>query len=238
MKLIRNILLKVFSHQPLALLRWDLHFIRVRFINLLFLKKIKLQKKLRKAKHPLYLNLGSGPRGLSDPHWINVDGYKYKNVMFCMDFNRKLPFPDNCFDGIFCEHVLEHFNLENGQNLLRECYRILQPCGCIRIIVPDGEKIIRTYLDNPSELLKHRSGTPWDGNTSCAMDAVNSFFRQRYEHHIAYDEKLLIYQFLQAGFTEISRKSFGDGKASAPIIIDDENYAWQSLYMEAIKPSS
>jgi predicted SAM-dependent methyltransferase len=238
MKLIRNILLKVFSHQTLALLRWDLHFIGIRFINLLSIKKNKTEKKLREAKRPLYLNLGSGPRGLSDPHWINVDGYKYKNVMFCMDFNRKLPFPDNCFDGIFCEHVLEHFNLEKGQNLLRECHRIIQPCGCIRIIVPDGEKIIRTYLDNPSELLKHRSGTPWDGNTSCAMDAVNSFFRQRYEHQFIYDWKLLEHQLFQAGFAQISRVSFRKGKVSTAIRLDDEKYAWESLYLEAVKPTS
>ena len=231
MSLIRNLLLKIFSHQTLALLRWDIHFVWVRSFNFMLQKKRKLHKRLGKLNHPLYLNLGSGPRGLTTGNWVNVDGYEDTNVMYCMDFNRKFPFPDNCFDGIFCEHVLEHFSAENGLQLLRECYRVLLPGGCIRVIVPDGEKIIKAYLDNPSELIKRRESA-----TLCAMEAVNSYFRQRYEHQIAYDGELLEHQFMQADFTEILKVTFGNGKVSYPISIDDEKYAWESLYMEAIKP--
>jgi|SRR3989338_2205023 len=232
MSLIRNVLLKILSHHTLALLRWDIHFIGVRAVNSLFSKEYQLRNKLRKLKHPIYLNLGSGPRGLTSSNWINVDGYKDTNVMYCMDFNSRFPFEDNCFDGIFCEHVLEHFNIENGQRLLSECCRVLRPGGCLRIIVPDGEKIMKAYFDTPSELLERRSV-----NSSCAMEAVNSYFRQRYEHQIAYDEELLKYQFLLAGFSQVSRASFGNGKVSGAVIIDDKKYEWESLYMEAVKPA-
>ena len=68
------------------------------------------------------------------------------------------------------------------------------------------------------------------------MEAVNSYFRQRYEHQIAYDEKLLKYQFLRAGFNQVFRASFGKGKVSQNVIIDDPKYEWESLYLEAIKP--
>jgi len=232
MSLIRKALLKIFSHHTLALLRWDMHFIWIRVVNFVLLKERQLHKKLGQLNHPIYLNLGSGPRGLTSSNWINVDGYKDTNVVYCMDFNSRFPFSDNCFDGIFCEHVLEHFNLENGQRLLRECCRVLRPGGCLRIIVPDGEKIMKAYFNTPSELLERRSV-----DTSCAMEAVNSYFRQRYEHQIAYDGELLEYQFSLAGFTQVSRVSFGNGKVSGAVIIDDEKYAWESLYMEAVKPS-
>ncbi|OGS94875.1 MAG: hypothetical protein A3H31_04255 [Gallionellales bacterium RIFCSPLOWO2_02_FULL_57_47] len=69
------------------------------------------------------------------------------------------------------------------------------------------------------------------------MEAVNSYFRQRYEHQIAYDEELLKYQFLLAGFSQVSRASFGNGKVSGAVIIDDKKYEWESLYMEAVKPA-
>jgi predicted SAM-dependent methyltransferase len=227
---IGNILLKFFSHQTLALLRWDIHLIWMRVINFVFLKERQLHKRLQELNHPLYLNLGSGPRGLTSDNWINVDGCKDINVDYCMDFNKKFPFSDNCLDGIFCEHVLEHFNIENGQRLLRECFRVLQPGGCLRIIVPDGEKIMKAYFDNPSELLDQRSVA-----TSCAMEAVNSYFRQRYEHQIAYDEELLEQQISLAGFTRVSRVSFGKGNFSGAVIIDNEKYEWESLYVEAVK---
>lgn len=230
MFIFRKLLLKTFSHHSLALLRWDWHFVKVRVINFILLKEVLLRKKIAKIQNPLYLNLGSGPRGIESDAWVNVDGYMDKNVAYCMDFNSKFPFPDNLFYGIFCEHVLEHFDLENGQKLLRECFRVLRPGGCVRFIVPDGEKIIHTYFNNPSELLERRGI-----NMACAMEAVNSYFRQRYEHQIAYDNQLLMHQFLMAGFTKVQKVSFKNGIVSIPVIIDDKKYEWESLYMEAIK---
>src|SRR5215212_8691844 len=143
---LRGILLYIFSGRTLALLRWDLHFVAVRITNALFLRKQKLLRIFEDAASPKYLNLGSGPRGLANPNWINVDGYADTNVHYLMDFARCWPLPDNSIDGIFCEHVFEHFNLTQGEVVLRECLRVLRPGGCIRIIVPDGEKIMRLYF--------------------------------------------------------------------------------------------
>src|SRR5258706_6784509 len=119
-----------------------------------------------------------------------------------MDFGRRRPFPDSSLDGIFCEHVFEHFDLERGLTVLRESFRVLQPGGCLRIIVPDGEKILRSYFEEPSELLRHRPGA-----TPCAMEAVNSYFRQRYEHQWIYDWELIEHQLRHAGFDQIARVS-------------------------------
>lgn len=230
MSLIRKILLHYFSHHTLALLRWDLHFLRIRIVNFL-LTKGKLNWKLNKLGRPLYLNLGSGSRGVQDAAWLNVDGYQNTNVDFLMDFNRTFPFPDNSFDGIFCEHVLEHFTIADGQRLLRECWRVLHPGGCIRIIVPDGVKIMRAYFDNPEDLIRRR-----EEYNFCAMETVNSYFRQRYEHQIAYDAELLERQFLRAGFDNVATVSFRNGEVSRAVILDHERYEWESLYMEARKP--
>ena len=230
MTLIRKILLNTFSHQTLFLIRWDIHFIFLRFNNLLFFKKRKLLKILSKKKSPLFLNLGSGKSGKKSDNWINIDGFKGKHVDYCLDFNKTLPFKNNTFDGIFCEHVLEHFNLEIGLKLLKECFRIMRPGGSLRIIVPDGEKIIKTYFNNPSELQKKRSV-----DSNCAMEAVNSYFRQRYEHQITYDEKLLTHQVTLAGFNKIFRVNFGKGMFSLDIILDNDKYEWESLYIEAAK---
>lgn len=49
------------------------------------------------------------------------------------DLNRKLPFPDNFFDGIACVHTL--YALENSGQTLIEFYRILKPGG--KLVVAD-----------------------------------------------------------------------------------------------------
>jgi len=228
----RRLLLYFFSRRTLALIRWDLHFILLRLGNALRLQKTRIARQIDKG-NAKYLNLGSGPRGSADREWINVDGYKDHNVDLRLDFTRRLPFPDDCFEGVFCEHVIEHFDLEQGQVLLRECLRILRPGGCLRVIVPDGEKIMRAYFDSPSELVARR-----DNGVGYAMNAVNSYFRQRYEHQFIYDWPILEHQFICCGFVDVRRVSYREGKASRPILLDDEKYVWESLYVEAVKHPS
>ena len=226
----RKLLLGIFSHRTLALLRWDVHFLCVRLRNFV-LRKTQPLKSLSSTPKPLYLNLGSGPRGLADPHWINVDGYADENVHYCLDFNKALPFPARSFDGIFCEHVFEHFDLEHGFVLFRQCRRLLAGGGVLRVIVPDGEKIMRTYFDAPHELVARRHP-----QTGCAMETINSYFRQRYEHQCLYDWALLQHQLERAGFSPVVRVSYQRGATKA-LLLDDQKYAWESLYVEAFNPA-
>ena len=203
----------------------------MRLVNVLFQKRRALQKRVAASPRPLYLNLGSGPRGLADEHWINVDGYRDTNVQYLMDFGRRWPFPNDALDGIFCEHVFEHFDYEHGQVLLREALRVLRPGQSIRLIVPDGHKILRTYYENPVELQAHR-----ETETGQAMDSVNSYFRQRYDHQFIYDWALLRQQLVDAGFNQIAQVSFQQAENSTPLVLDDPKYEWESLYVEATKP--
>jgi predicted SAM-dependent methyltransferase len=227
----RKLLFFFFTQRTLALVRWDIHFVQVRLANALFRRGNKVVRGAGK-RDAKYLNLGSGPRGKADGGWINVDGYRDRNVDICLDFNRRLPFPDGQFEGIFCEHVFEHFDFEQGQALLKECLRVLRPGGRIRIIVPDGEKILRTYLDNPGELVERRGP-----DNPFAMDAVNSYFRQRYEHQFIYDWPLLEHQFSRAGFTGIERAGYMSGGPPTDILLDDAKYEWESLYVDAVRPA-
>ena len=150
-----------------------------------------------------------------------------------MDFNKQFPFESNTFNGIFCEHVFEHFALPDGQTLLRECLRVLRPGGCIRLIMPDGEKIVRAYADDPEALVKQRKVT-----SGCAMEAVNSWFYQRYEHQCIYDGHLLEFQLRQAGFEHVNRCGYQRGHACKALLLDDPKYEWESIYIEAVKPES
>ncbi|MGB3510426.1 MAG: sulfotransferase domain-containing protein [Microcoleaceae cyanobacterium] len=60
--------------------------------------------------------------------YLDVQQYKYTDVV-CSTL--KLPFPDNCFDGIISHAVFEH--LPNPFLSAKELYRILKPSGLIFI---------------------------------------------------------------------------------------------------------
>lgn len=227
----RKILLFFFSHRTLALLRWDLHFMSIRIKNALLGKSSKIYRRVKDHDGPLFLNLGSGPRGLNSANWVNIDGFNDTNVHYLCDFNRPLPFPSNAFDGIFCEHVLEHFTYEDGRHLMAECRRILKNDGVIRIIVPDGRKFLTAYFDDPGKITEYKQTA-----TGFPMEAVNSWFYQRYEHQCIYDAAYLSDSLIQAGFREARQVSFEKNTFEADqIVLDDPKYSWESLYMEAIK---
>jgi predicted SAM-dependent methyltransferase len=227
----RKLLLSFFSHRTLALIRWDIHFVGIRAGNRMFSRTGKLLKEISKKSGPLYLNLGSGPRGLNSSAWINIDGFKDKNVQYLCDFSRALPFEDETFDGIFCEHVFEHFTYENGRKLMLECRRILKKSGVLRIIVPDGNKVLSSYFNEPQKIVEYKQV-----ESGFAMEAVNTWFYQRYEHQCIYDAAYLTDSLQKAGFSETKHASYNISLAgNQNIVLDDPKYSWESLYIEAIK---
>ncbi len=225
----RKLALQLFSHRSLAVLRWDVHFMLLRLKNALTGQRGKVRRFLAGRGDPVYLNLGSGPRGLDSAHWVNIDGFRDRNVHFVLDFSRGLPFPDGSFDGVFCEHVIEHFTYEDASQLCAEIARILKPGGVLRIVVPDAERVVRSYIDNPAALIAYR-GTP--GLT--AMQVLNDFFRQRYEHQFLFDWETMLRMLGETGFAQAARCELRAGRCQA-LLIDDEKYGWESLYAEATK---
>ena len=60
-----------------------------------------------------------------------------------MDATKPWKCPDNYWDGIFTEHVLEHLSYKDAIFAIGECYRPLKPGAWLRISVPDIDKFIR-----------------------------------------------------------------------------------------------
>jgi len=194
-------------------------------------RKSVINKWLKQDIERRYLNLGSGPRGLSDPKWINIDGFMDKNVHFVCDFNKPLPFPDNTFEGIFCEHVLEHFDYSHGQKLMAECLRILKPGGIVRIIVPNGLTILKSYFEKPEFIVKYK-----ECKTKFPMEAVNAWFYQRYEHQCIYDAAYLSGMLVGVGYKEARESTYCQSAfGKIELELDDPKYEWESLIVEAIK---
>ncbi len=226
----KKLLLFLFNHRTLALLRWDLYFLRIRLVNFMLQTRRRARVFAASRPKPVYLNLGSGPRGLDDTHWVNVDGFRDKNVQFLLDFNRGLPFANDIFDGVFCEHVLEHFSLEDGEKLMREVCRCLRVGGAARIVVPDAEKILKTYFEDPAKLIDYKL----EGRGT-AMQAVNACFRQRYEHQFLYDWASMQAMLLRAGFSKVTHVVYSQSELCQHIVLDDPKYEWESLYVEVLK---
>jgi len=91
-----------------------------------------------------YLNLGCGTR--FHPAWTNIDFTSSAPDVISHNLRQGIPFPDDSVRVVYHSHMLEHFARGEARSFLRECRRVLQPGGIIRVVVPDLECLAKTYL--------------------------------------------------------------------------------------------
>jgi hypothetical protein len=115
----------------------------------------------------------------------------------------------------------------DGERLARELQRCLRPDGVLRVIVPDAELVMRAYFDEPNWLAERRQATT-------AGEAINSYFRQRYDHHFLYDWPTMQRMLQRAGFGTVVRSSYKVGQLNKEIVLDAPPYECESLYVEAM----
>lgn len=90
------------------------------------------------------LNLGCGHK--FNTAWTNIDFSSPSPEVMQHDLNAGIPFEDNAFHVVYHSHLLEHFPREHAPRFMRDCFRVLQPGGIIRVAVPDLETIARLYI--------------------------------------------------------------------------------------------
>jgi len=106
------------------------------------------------------LNLGCGTR--VHPEWVNVDFVSQKKNVISHNLEKGIPFGENSFDVVYHSHLLEHFTKPKAEFLMRECHRVLNSGGIIRVATPDLEMLTNAYLDALDKVTKQNG--EWDSN--------------------------------------------------------------------------
>jgi predicted SAM-dependent methyltransferase len=212
----------------------------------------------------LKLNLGCGP--VQPQGWVNVDGSRracfasrlsfFDRLMVWLkywpptEFNhqtyyanllKRLPWQDGSAEVVYMGEVLEHFTRDDGFRLLRECYRILEDNGVIRIRVPDNARFWRNYLTEYEDVLS-KPRQEWNDQHS---RWVEMFFRDicvrslrggslGHYHKWMYDEVSLTKTLEAIGFTDVRRRGF----LESSIQDVDQVETRDDLTVEARKPES
>ncbi|MBC7523187.1 MAG: methyltransferase domain-containing protein [Flavobacterium sp.] len=95
-----------------------------------------------------YINLGCGPKYSKDKIWVNADMNAVNADVIECNFINGIAFNDNEFNAVYHSHVIEHFNKNDAEFFISECFRILKKDGIIRIACPNLEVIAKEYLKN------------------------------------------------------------------------------------------
>jgi SAM-dependent methyltransferase len=151
------------------------------------------------------LQIGCGDHPIQVPGWLNVDLNPCHPIIGRMDATQPFPFPDNHFDRVFSEHMIEHVSRAGGQSMLRECFRVLRPGGRIRISCPDRQFI--TDLTGGLQLselaLRYVEwARPHFGLPHAT--AVGRNLETGFGHQFIYDRATLAEALEEAGFTRVT----------------------------------
>jgi predicted SAM-dependent methyltransferase len=175
------------------------------------------------------VNFGCGPNTLRG--WVNLDVARGDGIDIVWDLRQGLPFADQSCAVLFGEHVIEHVPKDAAESLLRECHRVLQPGGVLRLSTPDAGRYLRSYAGD-GEFLRHPSfSTPME----TPLDRINHMMREDGQHLWVYDAESLLLLLRKAGFAAASEKKFGESADPRMQHIDSEGRAFESLYVEGVK---
>jgi len=85
---------------------------------------------------------------------VNTAKIRVKDGSFCTGDARHIPYKTDTFDYLICTEVLEHIE---GNDAIRECYRVLKPNGVALITVPNGSGASGKYFPYHIRLFSYSS---------------------------------------------------------------------------------
>lgn len=156
--------------------------------------------------HPitkLHLGCGMFPK----EGWLNTDiNVKDEDNIVRLDVRSSFDIPDNSFDYIYSEHLIEHVDYFGAINMLKESYRVLKPGGVLRISTPKLEFLIDLYLHPDNTLNKEY--IEYDSKRSHLPNNpmyIISNFHTNWGHKIIYDIPTLRNLLEECGFRNIKQ---------------------------------
>lgn len=123
-----------------------------------------------------------------------------------------LPHNNESFLSVFCAEVIEHLNVEQSVNGLKEVFRVLRPGGRIIVTVPDREIMSRNHVACPY----------------CSQEF------HRYGHHQVFDSQKIAQLLTKCGFKVQSVKAYALGAMAVVPLGRLFNFIFRRLNFESV----
>lgn len=185
------------------------------------------------------LHLGAGENVL--PGWLNADLHDYgRRDLVYLDARRPFPLPDESFESVFSEHMLEHLTYSEGLACLRECRRVLRPGGRIRVATPSLQKLAGLYDTELSDVQRRYLAWATESFVPDAGEALPGFvvnnFVRAWGHQFVYDRDTLGHALRTAGFVDIEERRVGDSGLERHLADAPELNEYETFVLEATRP--
>jgi predicted SAM-dependent methyltransferase len=142
------------------------------------------------------LHIGCGTAIL--PGWTNIDIEELPGVDLVHDVRDGIPFDD--VELIFAEHFIEHLSFHAGLAFIRDCRRVLNDAGVLRLSTPNLDWV---WLN------QYHHGA-WSEPAEAVRDCfwMNKAFRG-WGHRFLYNRQTLTEVLVEGGFGQIKERDYG-----------------------------
>lgn len=149
------------------------------------------------------------------------------------------PIENNSIAFIAGSHFIEHLDLNDGLQFLKEAFRVLRPGGTIRLSCPDLEIYANNYVNRDKAFFDHKLIREW-----CTFKRAETpgeiFIAKAYDsggsHKWFYDFDSLKHILESAGFALIKKCGRLEGVVPDLETIEPPGRELETLYVEAVKP--
>jgi predicted SAM-dependent methyltransferase len=172
------------------------------------------------------VQLGCGPNHFEG--WVNVDLDRAVRPDVSVDLRGGFPAPARTLSRVYSEHVLEHFSLDDGTQILRDCAAAMQPGGVLRVAMPDLAALVDLYHGDwrAQEWLR----APQYARIDSPARMLNFALRE-WGHRYIYDFAELRLRLHEAGFVDVVACEWG--QSSHDDLRDRETRPDSTLIAEA-----
>ena len=155
------------------------------------------------------------------------------------DVIKGLPVRQALFRGVYCSHVLEHLSLEDCRTTLRNVLSYLRPEGIFRLVVPDLEKLVRTYLEDETTdaagtfMIEAHLG---ESSSPRGLRSLSRALFGRSQHLWMWDYKSMSRELNDAGFSDVRRAAYGDSEDPYFLSVEEPGRWRDCLGIECRRP--
>lgn len=177
---------------------------------------------------PYYKGHRLQPRQYVLEGWTCVDILPGADII-CDIQKQQLPFDEGAASAIYCSHVLEHLWSWNYLFTMKEFYRVLEPDGKLRIVVPDMDIGIDWYLKHLNKKRALPAFMRWWFDPT-----IDDKGEVHFGHVGGFNYSSLVALIEESGFRNVKRSEYNP-KSGVFVGCDNPELELTSLYIEAIK---
>lgn len=176
--------------------------------------------------------------GLLDKGNLSYIEYCRQSDIKYADAVEHIPYDNASVSVIYSSHMLEHLDRAEARSFMKECFRVLEPGGILRVAVPDLRPLASAYI---------AGGSADAFLSSCVLELdkprglkarLHHFVFGGREHHWMYDGASLSSLMSDAGFVEPRILPAGETTIRDPGTLNLRERESESVYVEGRKPPS